>query len=205
MKIIEVVDESPLLWGALSIASERSGREFAVGRHSRSWMEFSAERALAADVVIVSAEFRDHVPILLKTRAVARLGTQVVVVANFPRSRLIHNLRQEGAAHVLAREASTITSLLDVLIDDTPASAWGSASSAASLLTDRELQIAALFASRASPTTQQIAELLGLSPATVRTHLKLARRRLQGLGFEVSSRSLLRATLLAEGYSVPEF
>lgn len=205
MPLIEVVDESIFVWEALRHSPVASDRKWALGVRTRSWIEFSAARAAAADLVVISADLIDHVPAVLKARAVTALGTRVGFLINPSSSAAVDRLMLEGATFVARRDATSWHQLLSEIcaaLQDPPPTEPAALPRG---LTDRELQIAALFASRAAPTTQQIARLLALSVGTVRTHLKRARHRLSVTGMRVSSREELRSALLAEGYLVEGF
>lgn len=203
MTHIEVIDDTFFLWDGIRHASE-SAAEWSIGIQTRSWMDFSGTRASDADLVIVSAELVDHVPVVLKARAILRLGTQVGVLINTQPSAVTRRLEQEGTSFVAGRKNTSWQRLIEY-IDTASSGAAGQYRGIPGALSDRELQVAALFASRAAPTCRQIGDLLGLHGDTVRTHLKLARRRLSQAGRVASSREDLRAALLLEGYLVEEF
>ena len=66
-------------------------------------------------------------------------------------------------------------------------------------LSDRQLQVACLFAGRTAPSAQRIAEVLGLPVSSVRTHLQRARRALGA-----ANREELRARLIEDGWMAVE-
>ncbi|MBF4550082.1 MULTISPECIES: LuxR C-terminal-related transcriptional regulator [unclassified Pseudoclavibacter] len=204
MTLIEVIDETIFIWDALRHSPEASDSSWEVGVRTKTWVNFSAARAEVADLVVLSAELVDHVPAVLKVRAITRLGTRVGVLVNSEDTTIESRLRLEGASFVARRTTTTWEQFLGTLRAALASPPSSSNDFPRPGLTDRELQIAALFASRAAPTTQQIAELLALGPGTVRTHLKRARHRLGADGLVVSSREELRSGLLAAGYLVEE-
>lgn len=69
-------------------------------------------------------------------------------------------------------------------------------------LTDRELQLASLHASRRGLTPASIGRSLGLAPATVKVHIAAARRKYRQHGIAVRSREDLARALIADGYLI---
>jgi DNA-binding CsgD family transcriptional regulator len=204
---IDIVDDTPYLGAAFAAyCAEHRDAAFEVGIVASSWTSFAAAWPALSNPVLFKAELRDHVPAALKVRALRRLDAPAIVVQH--RASPVHELRllREGAGAVIDRQ-SRLVELIEVIAR--VASRWSGAepcpdATADVLLTDRELQIAALFCGGAAPSAHTLGSALGLSTDTVRAHLARARRRLRALGDDVSSRAGLRRSLIARGFLYPE-
>ncbi|PPG42700.1 response regulator transcription factor [Pseudoclavibacter sp. RFBA6] len=201
---VDLVDDTPFLPGALRARAEVLQDRFHVKVHARTWLDYDLDAAMSADVVIFKAELRDHVPAGLKVRALRRLGVAAVVLLAGESEPHRLQLAGEGATAVLSR-ASGYATLEDELLRLEADGARAVADDIdPPLLTDRELQIACIFASRAAPSARHIGELLDLSGETIRAHLQRARGKLQRSGHAVGTRNSLRLALYDAGLLFPE-
>ena len=200
---VDVIDPAPLVGDALGLLAAPTGKAFRIRERVQSWMYYDIESAFSTDVVVLRGELRDHVPAALKVRALTRLQVRTVVLLDKERAAARRRLLSEGAAAVLASDVS-LTNLKTVIERAAQLAEPAPASAMSPELTDREMQIACLFAGRASPTTQHIGELLNLSPETVRRHLQRARLALRRAQFSASSRDELRTSLLESGLLFPD-
>ncbi|MBT9608355.1 hypothetical protein [Microbacterium sp.] len=194
---VDVIDDLLALGPALRAAVAFGRASIELREIASSWAEYAARIDSVAHVVAVRAELVDHVPTVLKVRALRAAGARPVVVADDPapvhRARLIHT----GAAAVLTRS--------DDLDDLLAAVAGVRADHAGRLgdppelrdvhLSDRQLQVACLFAGHGAPSSEWIARSLGVPVTSVRTNLQRARRALGA-----ANRDELRARLIDDGW-----
>jgi DNA-binding NarL/FixJ family response regulator len=134
-------------------------------------------------------------------------GARVVVLSARPTGTGIRRLLAMGVlGHVC--EAESLTHLVQAIDDAFDGESYLSPATRAILdepdaaaihLTARELEVARLHVSDEGHSIVQVAELLGLSPETVRSHLVRLRARFSASGYEVQSRAALRAALLETG------
>lgn len=162
-----------------------------------SWAQYAERIETVAHVVAIRAELVDHVPTTLKVRALRAAGARPIVVADDPapvhRARLVHT----GAAAVLTRSDD-----LQELLKAVSGLRTDDGGAGADLprvrdvhLSDRQLQVACLFAGRGAPSSEWIARSLGVPVTSVRTHLQRARRALGA-----ADRDELRARLIDDGW-----
>lgn len=195
---IDLAVISPVLLGALADALRREGVEVLTA--APSWVEFSRSWDFAAPSVLVDAHLDDHVPLILKVRALLREGSRVAVLGRDGASRQARRCLREGAEIWLTpqQSLSQITRRLAAWARSDPPTIRGSALPEPHL-TDRELQILSLYASRRGHTVAEVAKVLGLSSETVRTHLRTGRAKYTALGQDVSSRARLTRVLVDDG------
>lgn len=169
-----------------------------------SWADFARTWDFAPAWAVVDAYLDDHVPLALKVRSLVREHSGVIVLGTLysptPRDRA----RAEGASAWLEPSASlgdTAATIAHISAQrpDTHPSLDGQGTH----LTDRELQLASLHASRRGLTPASIGRSLGLSPATVKAHIASARRKYRAHGIPVRSREELASALVADGYLIP--
>ena len=194
---IDLAVISPVLLGALADALRREGVEVLTA--VSSWIDFSRSWDFASPCVLVDAHLDDHVPLTLKARALLRGGSRVAVLGRDAEGRQARRCLREGADLWVTPERG---------LPETAArlAAWTAAARtvppeppAEPSLTDRELQILCLYASRRGHTISEVARILGLSPETVRTHLRTGRAKYTALGQDVSSRARLTRVLVDDG------
>jgi DNA-binding CsgD family transcriptional regulator len=194
---VDVIDDVLFVGPALDAIAQGGRARIAAVRASTSWLAYIASdqgEPRVAERVVVRAELRDHVPIVLKIRALTRLGVHSIVLTDDDSPAFERRLLEAGAAHVLTKRDDLETLLAAVVVEHQHASAPRSA-----VLSDRELQVACLYAGRTAATTSMLAEILGVPLGSVRTHLRRARGKLSP-GGPVSTREQLRARLIEEGW-----
>lgn len=208
---IDLVVAQPVVLDLLRRTLVREGVE--VASAATTWDEFARSWDFAAPAVLVDAHLDDHVPLPLKVRALHRAGAQVAVLGRQAEVRLALRARAEGAGIWLSPQAGAAEIAVDVVTwltagpagpvrpgDPTSAHPALAHGASACPLTDRELQVLALYASRRGHTATEVAEVLGISTDTVRSHLRSGRARLTALGHDVGSRGRLQQVMVAEGY-----
>lgn len=134
-------------------------------------------------------------------------GARVVVLSAQPTGADIRSLLALGVlGHVC--ESESMTHLVQAIDDAFEGTSYLSPASRAILeqpdavaprLTERELEVARLHVSDEGNSIAQVADLLGLSPETVRSHLVRLRARLTADGYAVQSRAALREVLQRTG------
>lgn len=191
-----MIDDLLALGPALQAAAALGRAPVAVRVVAPSWSQYAARIHSVADVVVVRAELVDHVPTALKVRALRAAGARPVVVADDPEDVHRARLVRCGAAAVLTRSDD-----LDDVVHAILADRVGNESPIESLesgdihLSDRQLQIACLFAGHGAPSSKWIAQFLGLPESSVRTNLQRARRSLRA-----ADRGELRSRLIEHGW-----
>jgi hypothetical protein len=204
---VDVIDDVLLLGPALRAVVAAQSLPVFVRHVSPSWMDYASHLESAAESAVVRAELLDHVPTVLKVRALARLGARVIVVASDPSRAHVERLLEAGAWSVLDR-GNTLADILQNLMGGArPVTQATHASHPvptqpvhAIHLSDRELQIACLYVGRTAPSTTMLASLLSLPLSSTRTHLQRARRALT-VGGPASTRAQLRQRLREEGWT----
>jgi len=196
---VDVIDDMLFVGLALVKLSDGSASRLYVKRLEVGWIPYIAKFDEAADVVIVRDELDDHVPTVLKVRALSEIGVRPVVLADQVSSVREQPLIAEGAVAVFSRGVSVqeLAAYLGGLRTEEPRRS--PRRGGGNRLSDRELQVACLFVGRAAPPTPVIAGLLGIPLASVRTYLQRARKVLSEVG-PVSTRESLRDALLSEGW-----
>ncbi|MEE2567950.1 hypothetical protein V1638_00855 [Pseudarthrobacter sp. J64] len=174
-----------------------------------SWSDFVPARESCPQWVILDAYLDDYVPLLVKVRALSRLGaTPVVLGALHPRQQEV--LRAAGAAGVISEDLTVpelVAEIGRVVSRWTPTSTPDGGRGAGAehcRFTDRELQIAELYSRRRGLHASVLGPALGLSPETVRAHLRNARKKLEELGLPGTSRTQLGQALVDMGYSLTD-
>jgi DNA-binding NarL/FixJ family response regulator len=193
---VDVIDDLLALGPALQAAIAFGRGPIALRVIAASWTQYAARIDSVADVVALRAELADHVPTALKVRALRAAGARPVVIADDPadvhRARLIRC----GAAAVLTRR-DDLDDVLNAILDERahPEPSSDAPGLRDVHLSDRQLQIACLFAGHGAPSSKWIAQLLGLPESSVRTNIQRARRALGA-----ADREELRARLIEDGW-----
>lgn len=143
-----------------------------------AWSDFARTWDFAPAWAVVDAYLDDHVPLALKVRSLVRERSGVVVLGTTYSPRLRERAFAEGAAAWL-EPSGTLEAVVSAIGDLTAAhpDTRSSVTQMGTQLTDRELQLASLHASRRGLTPAAIGRSLGLAPATVKTHIAAARRK----------------------------
>lgn len=194
---IDVVDDLLAIGPALQAAIARGRTDVELREIASTWTEYAARIRAVADVVVFRAELVDHVPSALKVRALRAAGARTIVVADRPSRQHRARLTSTGAYVVLTRSDD-----LDALLRAVGGGSPTRRDADPELpilpdvhLSDRQLQVACLFAGRTAPSSERIARWLGLPVSSVRTHLQRARRALGA-----TNREQLRARLIEGGW-----
>lgn len=170
-----------------------------------SWSDFVPARETCPRWVILDAFMDDYVPLLVKVRALHRLGSTPMVLGAL-NTRQQERLTAAGAAVVISQDLTIpqLAKQMDAVIDGwTPGSTAPVAVDHCNL-TDRELQILELYSRRRGLQASVLGPALGLSAGTVRVHLRNARRKLEQIGWPCNSREQLAQALVALGYSLTD-
>jgi DNA-binding CsgD family transcriptional regulator len=199
--VVDIVHSSPVVATALKRALRDSGAR--VGLVVYSWADLTVRVDSIGTCVVVDAYLDDHVPLALKVRALAGLPTTAVVLGTRHQHSLEQRARAEGAAGWLTPSAGLIESAAQIRgLASGRTQSRPAAGSEEIRLTDRELQVMCLYASRRSLNARALARHLGISEATVKSHLKDGRAKYRSAGRTVSNRQLLADALAADGYLV---
>ncbi|KNX36189.1 helix-turn-helix domain-containing protein [Luteipulveratus halotolerans] len=200
-----LVVSSPVLGRAVRRLA-RSARELDITCSAYSWHDFSTTLRAGGrppTTVLLDAFLDDWVPLALKIRVLARLGTRTVVLGSGAATPLAERARLEGAVGWVEPTVG-----LDTLVRLVERPGWPADVVRPSLLgvelTDRQIQVLCAYASRRGLSPGQFARVMGVSAETMRSHLRSGRRRFTDRGVDVSSQALLIDALVADGYLVPE-
>ncbi|HMR48018.1 MAG TPA: hypothetical protein PKE40_02280 [Arachnia sp.] len=196
---VDVVDDALFIGAALSTLAGVPGSRLKIQRIEQGWIPYIASFDDAADVVILRDELGDHVPTVLKVRALARIKARPIVVADEMSDARRWRLVDEGAFVVLDRRTSVQELSAFLVGRQPPPQVERPAGCVASRLSDRELQVSSLYAGRAAPSSTVLAQLLGIPVASVRTHLQRARTALRP-GGSTSSRAELVSVMREQGW-----
>ncbi|KYH43962.1 hypothetical protein AZH51_04235 [Branchiibius sp. NY16-3462-2] len=170
-----------------------------------SWTDFARTWDFAASWVIVDAYLDDHVPLALKVRSLVRVRSGVIVLGTMYSPALRDRALAEGAVTWL-EPAQPLPDIVTDICAVTAVRPHGRPVTPrpGTALTDRELQLAGLHASRRGLTPTAIGRSLGLAPSTVKAHIAATRRKYRENGIPVRSREELAAALIADGYLVAD-
>lgn len=198
-----LIHTSPLFAHALrTYTNENPG--IAIRASYYSWTDFIPDRESCPQWVILDGFLDDYIPALVKVRALRRLGATPIVLGglNQPQSEL---LTAAGAAGVITGDLA-IPELAEEM--GNVVNEWNPASHSAGAdqcqLTDRELQILELYSRRRGLQATVLGPALGLSPETVRVHIRNGRKKLTDLGLPCASRGQVSQALVALGYSLSD-
>lgn len=201
-RVVDIVHSSPVVAAGLHRALHESGVR--VGLVLYSWADLTVRVDSIGTCVVVDAYLDDHVPLALKIRALAGLPTTAIVLGARRQPTLVQRAYAEGAAAWLTPSdgltdcaaqigaaASTRAPAADRRLDEEDVT-----------LTDRELQVMSLYASRRSLDAAALARHLGISETTVKSHLKTGRAKYRRAGRDVGNRQRLTDALVDDGYLV---
>jgi hypothetical protein len=192
---VDVVDDVLALGAALRSATVLRHARIRVRTVAPTWVQYGAEVSDVARFVVVRAELVDHVPTVLKVRALRAAGARPVVVSDDPYDAHRARLREARAEAVLTRE-NDLDDLLGVLQEEaTPPEVEARVELPPTHLSDRQLQLACLYCSHGAPSAKHLARWLGLPVSSVRTNLQRARHALGA-----SDRRELRQRLIDGGW-----
>lgn len=199
---LDLVHTSPLV--AHGIARRLAARsQVRVSLVAFSWAEFLRSWDFSTGRVLVDAFLDDHVPLPMKVRALRRIGSDPIVLGDPFSEAIVQRARAEGAVSWVDPADG-----MDGLIEAATRPQWTRPERPDALpgirLSDRELQILSLYASRRSLSVGSLSRTLGIQPETVRAHLRRGRKRFSDRGIPVSNRGSLAAALVRDGYLIPE-
>lgn len=197
-----VLHSSPVVADALREGLDGADHVVAVDAFY-SWADFARRWDFAPAWAIVDAYLDDHVPLALKVRSLVRERSGVIVLGTQYSPALRERAFAEGAVAWLepSRALDSIVTTICAMTAERPHGRPDRAATGTTL-TDRELQLASLHASRRGLTPAAIGRSLGLAPATVKTHIAATRRKYRQNGVPVRSREELAAALIADGYLI---
>jgi len=200
-RVVDIVHSSPIVAAGLQRALDNA--TVRVGLVLYSWADLTVRVDSVGTCVVVDAYLDDHVPLALKIRALANLPTTAVVLGRQLQPSLAKRAYAEGAAGWVApslRLAECADRIRALAMTKAPAAPRRESGEV--VLTDRELQVMSLYASRRSLNAATLARHLGISEATVKSHLKEGRAKYRAAGHDVGNRQLLADALTEDGYLV---
>lgn len=168
-----------------------------------SWADFARTWDFLPIWAVVDAYLDDHVPLALKVRSLVHQRSGVIVLGTAYGAASRSRARSEGASDWIeptvglretAQRIAAAAARRPSRDRQAPPAADGVR------LTDRELQLASLHASRRGSTPSAIGRTLGLSAHTVKSHIASARRKYLAAGRPAPTREQLAAELIADGY-----
>lgn len=202
---VVVIHSSPVVADALAAELVRIAAAPRVDA-TYSWTDFVREWDFLPTWAVVDAYLDDHVPLALKVRSLVRERSGVVVLGPCYTPQLRHRVMADGVSEWLEPTLSLADTAdrIRTLVRGRPNDDRRAPAAEAVSLTDRELQLAGLHASRRGSTPAAIARNLGLSANTVRSHIAAARRKYRAAGRPAGSQQELAAQLVADGYLTPD-
>jgi DNA-binding CsgD family transcriptional regulator len=202
---LDLVHTSPVVATALGRALREGPWPVHVTTSVHSWTDFQREWDFAGDIVVLDALLDDHVPLPLKVRALTRLGSHTVVLGP---GRATPAARRSGTEGAVAWIEPT-TGLVDtaeairqiVLRNPPPDTRIEPAHPPIARLTDRELQVLALYVSARGHSPAHLGRVLALRTETIRSHLERGRAHYRAAGVPTNNRAALRNALVADGWA----
>ena len=198
-----MIEDGVFVGPGLASALKHKGSRIRVQRVVPNWVAYTEAFDEASGVVVLQADLSDHVPVVLKVRALTAIGAASVVIADEPTTQHVRRLREAGALAVFTRRNSfdelleQLMNLIGAIENDRQLNPEMQLDEVK--LSDRELQVVCLYAGHAAPSASVIAQRLGVPIASVRTHLQRARLALREHG-AVSTRRQLRELLAHQGW-----
>ena len=200
---VDVIEDVLFIGPALTSAAKEPRFSIALQRVASNWVTYIENFDEAAGLVVLQSDLNDHVPTILKVRALTAIDAKPIVIADQPSAQHEKRLRHAGAIAVLT-ERHSFEDLLELIVRAKDRGLGEhNTSEAAGMrqfkLSDRELQVACLYAGHAAPSTAVVAQRIGIPVASARTYLQRARKVLSELG-STSTREQLRTVLIADGW-----
>lgn len=169
-----------------------------------SWADFARTWDFSSTWVVLDAYLDDHVPLALKVRSLVRVRSGAIVLGALYSPALRTRAMHEGATAWLEPTLGLGALAERIAALSVPAPRRRPRSDVRVRLTDRELQLATLHASRRAMTPAALARSLGLSVTTVKSHIASTRRKYRMAGVTVHTRQELADALVADGYLISE-
>lgn len=205
---LDLVHTSPVVSTALRHALSAGPLTIDVTTSVHSWTDFQREWDFAGDVVVLDALLDDHVPLPLKIRALTRLGSQTIVLGPGRDTPAARRAGAEGALAWIepsAGLADTAEAIRAVTLDSPPAHVLiAPADPPVAHLTDRELQVLALYVTARGHTPAALGQVLSLRTETIRSHLERGRARYRAAGLPTNNRAALRRAMVADGWTLEQ-
>ncbi|NNG39639.1 response regulator transcription factor [Flexivirga sp. ID2601S] len=197
---VDVVHSSPIVGHALVDALQAAA--VPTGLLLYSWTDLVTRLEHIHGYVVIDAYLDDHVPLSLKVRAISHLSSCPIVLGNNHQQSAADRAYDEGAADwieprealedAVRRIAAVVDGFRRVVRAHPPRAH----------LTDREIQILCLYASRRSISARTLGRYLGITEQTVHTHLKSGRAKYREAEVPVSNRHTLADALVEDGYLI---
>ena len=201
---LDLVHTSPVVTTALRRALRTAPRPAQVDATVHSWVDFLAEWDFAGDIIVLDALLDDHVPLPLKARALRRLGSHPVVLGPGRDTPFAARAVAEGVIAWIEPTiglSETAAIITEVAAGTAPPEATvAPAGPPLAALTDRELQVLALYASTRGHSPADLGRILDLRTDTIRSHLERGRARYRAAGRPTHNRAALRTALVEDGW-----
>lgn len=175
------------------------------------WHDLFSHPAFPFDVVVLDLHLEDSIPIATKIRALAAVGTSVVVISRHADSASINASIQAGALGFVAKtdSAQDLVDAITAAADSEQFLSLPLATAVAEFATlpdaglgKQEQRALVLYASGRS--IREVAEHMQTTDETVKSYIKRGRRKYRQVGIDVGTRSLLRRHAVREGWLSPE-
>ncbi|KRE35848.1 hypothetical protein ASG73_14255 [Janibacter sp. Soil728] len=205
---LDLVHTSPVVSTALRHALSSGPRPVHVTTSVHAWSDFQREWDFAGDVVVLDALLDDHVPLPLKVRALTRLGSHTVVLGPGRPTPSARRCGAEGAVAWIeptAGLAATAEAIRQIALGSPPPDTRiEPADPPLAHLTDRELQVLALYVTARGHTPAHLGQVLSLRTETIRSHLERGRARYRAAGVPTNNRAALRRALVVDGWALEQ-
>ncbi|WGW13881.1 response regulator transcription factor [Saxibacter everestensis] len=206
---VAVIDDHRLLLAGMSHWLEADD---AVGNCETysSWRAFTA-RGSDPDVVLLDLMLNDGIPLESKIDRLNSRGIPVVVISAFAEPQTVIDAVSAGAmgyvsksehmATILAAAKAAVRGEMTVTEGLVPLDALNSPEPPR--LSEKEREVATLYLGGSGLPVHKVAERIGISVSTTKTHLYRIRRRYEEAGFQVRTQLELRDALARHGYLQP--
>lgn len=202
---LDLVHTSPVVTTALRRELQSAPRPLQVTTAVHAWTDFQHEWDFAGDYVVVDAQLDDHLPLAVKVRALRRLGSHPIVIGPGRHSPFARRAGAEGATAWIEPTqglGATADTIRAIAAGRTPDIARIQPAGAPDVrLTDRQLQVLALFVAARGHSPAHLARVLALRTETVRSHIERGRARYRDAGHPTNNRAALRSALVADGWT----
>lgn len=202
---LDLVHTSPVVTTALRRELQSGPHPLRVTTAVHAWTDFQNEWDFAGDYVVVDAQLDDHLPLAVKIRALRRLGSHPIIIGPGRDSPFARRAGAEGATAWIEPTESlgaTAEAIRTVAAGEVPDIAWIEPAGPPDVrLTDRQLQVLALFVAARGHSPAHLARVLALRTETVRSHIERGRARYREAGHATNNRAALRTAMIADGWT----
>ncbi len=207
---VAILDDHRLVLDGLVARLAREEPKLTVVTVHARWADLLADPALPVDVVVIDLHLGDSIPITSKVRALAAMGSTVVVMSRHSDNASINAALHAGALAFVAKTDSADDLVAAIHFAAESEQFFSrSVSRAISTLTEvadaglghQEQRAMTLYASGRS--IREVAEHMDTTEETVKSYIKRARRKYRDIGIDVGTRSLLRRHASREGWLGP--